>query len=307
MLKVGGVVVEHPRILIQLDSDPHPSVFDAVVAVDSRVDHLLQYSDVEPTNAQQLVHGAMFTRGPEQLCNTAIFVGGSNVAVGDAVGEEIKQAFFGPIRVSVMLDGNGSNTTASAAVVCVGRHVELSQVNALVLGGTGPVGQRVARLLLGQGGRVCLASRNQSRANSARESLVRMLGDDVEDRLEAMGFSDTQNLRTSLSQRNVVFSCGAAGVQLLPAEILSSCKSIKVAVDLNAVPPSGIEGISATDKAVSRGGRIDYGAIGVGGLKMKIHRRAIETLFTSNDLFLDTEQIFEIGCNLEAAKSTVNA
>ena len=57
----------HPRILIQFDSDSHASVFDSVVAVDSGVDHLLQYSNIESTNVRSLVHGAMFTRGPNEL------------------------------------------------------------------------------------------------------------------------------------------------------------------------------------------------------------------------------------------------
>jgi hypothetical protein len=48
---------------------------------------------------------------------------------------------------------------------------------------------------------------------------------------------------------------------------------------------------------------VDYGAIGVGGLKMKIHREAINTLYTRNDLVLDAEEIFEIGKDLESAAS----
>ena len=72
-----------PKILIQLDSDPHPSVFDAVVAVDSGVDRLLQYRAVEPADVRDLVHGAIFTRGPQELMNTAIFIGGSNVKAGE--------------------------------------------------------------------------------------------------------------------------------------------------------------------------------------------------------------------------------
>ncbi len=128
-----------PRILVQLDSDSHASVFDAVVAVDSQVDHLLQYSNIEPTNVRPLVHGAMFTRGPQELKNTAIFIGGSNAAIGDSIGEQVKKSFFGPVRVSVMVDGNGSNTTAAAAVLCAARHTSLASATALVLGGTGPV------------------------------------------------------------------------------------------------------------------------------------------------------------------------
>ncbi|MCC7334145.1 MAG: NmrA family NAD(P)-binding protein [Pirellulaceae bacterium] len=289
-----------PQILIQLDSDPHPSVFDAVVAIDSGIDHLLQYGQVEPTNVRALVHGAMFTRGPAQLASTAIFIGGSNVTLGEAIAAEVAQAFFGPVRVSVMLDGNGSSTTAAAAVLCAARHVELSTLDALVLGGTGPVGQRVARLLVKAGAKVRLASRDAARAELACQQLSGQV-DVGANQLLAVGTSDAGVLQQQLSQASAVFGCGAAGAQLLSQQQLSQASELKVAIDLNAVPPEGLEGIAATDKAVARGGRLDYGAIGVGGLKMKIHRESIRTLFSRNDLVLDAEQIFEIGRQLESA------
>lgn len=297
--------MSNPQILIQLDSDMHPSVFDAVVAIDSGIDHLLQYGQVEPTNVRGLVHGAMFTRGPVQLASTAIFIGGANVAISEAIVSEVTQAFFGPIRVSVMLDGNGSNTTAAAAVLCAARHIDLATIDALVLGGTGPVGQRVARLLLRAGAKVRLASRDAARAEQVCQQIQQHAGNGNADaragRLSAVGTTDGNEFERHLSQVNAVFGCGAAGAQLLTQEQLASAKNLKVAIDLNAVPPEGLAGIAATDKAVARDGRTDYGAIGVGGLKMKIHRESIRTLFSRNDLVLDAEQIFEIGRQLELA------
>ena len=293
--------MQHPRILIQLDSDSHASVFDAVVAVDSGVEHLLQYAEVEPTNAQSLVHGAMFTRGVAHLHNTAIFIGGSNVQVGEAIAAEIRQTFFGPIRVSVMLDSNGSNTTAVAAVLCAARHTELRDVQALVLGGTGPVGQRVARLLLNQGAQVHLVSRYLDRAQRACESIMAVADPQSANRLLPLASSNPQDFSQALSNCTAIFSCGAAGATLLDAAGLQAAEQAQVAIDLNAVPPAGIESISATDKAVRRGNRFDYGAIGVGGLKMKIHRAAVASLFSRNDAYLDAEEILEIGKGLEAA------
>src|SRR5437660_6014245 len=84
------LAMSKPRILIQLDSDPHPSVFDAIVAVDSGVDRLLQYGGVNSSNVRDLVHGAIFTRGPLNLKNTAIFIGGSNVKAGEELLEHVK-------------------------------------------------------------------------------------------------------------------------------------------------------------------------------------------------------------------------
>src|SRR5438874_7591993 len=152
-----------PKILIQLDSDPHPSVFDAVVATDAGVDRLLQYRNVEPADVRDLVHGAIFTRGPQDLMNTAIFIGGSSVKAGEELLAQVTSAFFGPMRVSVLLDANGANTTAAAAVLAAGKHADLRGATATVLGGTGPVGQRAAQLLARQGASVCVCSRTLDR------------------------------------------------------------------------------------------------------------------------------------------------
>jgi hypothetical protein len=143
-----------PKILIQLDSDRHASVFDAVVATDAGVERLLQYGGIEPADVRDLVHGAIFTRGPQDLCNTAIFIGGSSVAVGEKLMAHVTGAFFGPMRVSVLLDSNGANTTAAAAVLAATKHADLRGATAAVLGGTGPVGERAARLLARQGATV---------------------------------------------------------------------------------------------------------------------------------------------------------
>src|ERR1700730_7664913 len=71
------------KILIQLDSDAQASVFDRVVAIDAGADEVFSYADVKPEQVRDLVHGAIFTRGPKELKSTALFIGGSNVAAGE--------------------------------------------------------------------------------------------------------------------------------------------------------------------------------------------------------------------------------
>src|SRR5688572_8620379 len=105
------------NLLLQLDHSIHPSVFDRVVAFDGGADEVMSYGSVAPAAVRDLVHGAIFTRGPKDLHHTAIFVGGTDMAVGEQLFAAAQKAFFGPMRVSVMLDANGSNTTAVAAVV----------------------------------------------------------------------------------------------------------------------------------------------------------------------------------------------
>ncbi|MEQ8838397.1 MAG: methylene-tetrahydromethanopterin dehydrogenase N-terminal domain-containing protein, partial [Lacipirellulaceae bacterium] len=106
-----------PKILVCFDTDPQPSVFDGVVAVDAGVDHLFRHSGITTDDVRDLIYGAIFTRGPEDLKSTAVFVGGSDVIAGEAVMAEVQKTFFGPMRVSAMLDSNGANTTAAATVL----------------------------------------------------------------------------------------------------------------------------------------------------------------------------------------------
>ncbi len=282
------------KILIQLDTDQQPSTFDRVVAVDAGVDQLFSHAGVTPQNATPLVHGAMFTRGVADLKHTAIFVGGSDAAAGEALLKAVRDTFFGPMRVSVMLDSNGCNTTAAAAVVAAARHVELKSATAVVLGGTGPVGQRVAQILASQGSDVRLASRSRVKAEAACSDIRRK---HEAARIEPIT-SDPDAAVQAIGDAHILIAAGAAGVQFLNQGQWSASKSLRVAIDLNAVPPLGLEGIEVTDKTVQRGDITCYGAIGVGGTKMKVHKAALRTLFDTNDHVLDTAAIYAIARNV---------
>jgi hypothetical protein len=284
------------KILIQLDPDPQTSVFDAVVAVDAGVEHLLQYSRVEPAQVQGLVHGAMFTRGGPDLASTAIFIGGSNVAAGEELLRQVIKCFFGPMRVSVLLDANGANTTAAAAVLAAARHTSLKGAVATVLAGTGPVGQRAARLLARQGATVRVASRSLERAQETCAAIAAKVPGASLKPVKTLSAPETA---AALDGAQIAIAAGAAGIELIPPDVRRNCVSLQVAIDLNAVPPLGIAGIEVTDKAKERDGVMYYGAIGVGGTKMKIHRAAIERLFSANNLVLDAEEVFAIGQELQ--------
>src|SRR5690606_8965054 len=135
-----------------------------------------------------------------------------------------------------------SNTTACAAVLAAQRHADLATCKALVLGGTGPVGQRVALLLARQGAEVWLASRTQERAQEACDA--------IQGRLDSAELHAIDNAGiASATQYQVIISAGAAGVQLLSRSDLGQQKQLQVVIDLNAVPPAGIEGIEVTDSA----------------------------------------------------------
>jgi hypothetical protein len=285
--------VDKRTILIQLDSDPQPSVFDRVVAIDAGADEVFSYGGVKPEQVRDLVHGAIFTRGPKDLKRTALFIGGSDVAAGERMlAEACKHMLpqFG-LRVSVLLDANGANTTAAAAVRAAARHLDLPEAPALVLGGTGPVGQRVARLLARQGAEVRVGSRQLARSAAVCEAIRASVPGA---RLEPVATGTADELRAALAGRMLVVAAGAAGVQLLPRSTRAACPELRVAIDLNAVPPPGIEGVEPTAKGTEQNGVFCYGAIGVGDTKMKVHKAAVARLFESNDQVMDAEEVYAL-------------
>jgi hypothetical protein len=285
--------MDKKSILIQLDSDPHPSVFDRVVAIDAGADEVFSYGGVKPEHVRDLVHGAIFTRGPRDLARTALFIGGSDVSAGEKLlAEALKHMLpnFG-LRVSVLLDANGANPTAAAAVRAAGQQLDLASARALVLGGTGPVGQRVALLLAGQGAQVTVGSRQLARATAVADAIRARVS---AAQLEPRAVASSDDLHAALPGKNLVVAAGAAGVVLFPRSARQACPTLRVAIDLNAVPPLGIEGVNATDKGVERDGVIAYGALGVGDTKMKIHKAAVARLFERNDQVLDAEQVYAL-------------
>lgn len=284
------------KVLLQLDPDPQVSTFDSVVAVDSGVDQLFRHGGVTANQVRGLVYGLIFTRSPAELKNSAIFIGGGDVPQAETLLKEATSSFFGPMRVSILFDPNGANTTAAAAVIAAGRHLPLDGAEALVLAGTGPVGQRAARLLARQGARVRVASRKLDKATAVCDALKADIADGT---FLPLAVSNDAGLANALQGAPLVIAAGAANVQLASEQSLQSASDLKVLIDLNAAPPVGLEGVDPMDKAKERDGRICYGAIGVGGTKMKIHKQALVRIFEQNDLVLNAEEIYEIGRELE--------
>jgi hypothetical protein len=280
------------KVLLQLDVDPLASSFDALVAIDSGVEYLLQYAGVNRENLVPLVHGSIFTRGPADLKNTAIFLGGSEAAAAEALYHVACKSFFGPLRVSVMCDPNGANTTAAAAVLNIEKHVPLPKANLVILGGTGPVGSRVARIAAAQGSFVRICSRSEERAAATVESIKQLA---PQARLEPYVYMAESDISRATAGFDVLVAAGAAGASFTLPGWLDHVPGIKVAVDLNAVPPTGLLGIDPRDAGELRSGIVCYGALGVGNLKMKIHKGCLRQLFDSNERCFNTTEIFQYG------------
>ncbi|MGH7629136.1 MAG: NADP-dependent methylenetetrahydromethanopterin/methylenetetrahydrofolate dehydrogenase [Gemmatimonadales bacterium] len=287
------------KLLLQLDSSRLPSVFDQVVAHDAGADAIMSYGGITEGDVRDLIHGCMFTRAPKDLKNTAVWIGGNNMSAGEQLLAMALDSMFKPFTVSVMLDSNGSNTTAVAAVVKIEELVgDLRGKHVVILAGTGPVGQRAAGLLAKDGAHVTITSRKPEQGERARRSIQERFDVPV----EIVGMADPSQAAEVLEGAEVLLSSGPAGVLMVPKAAWAGRKGLLVAVDLNAVAPLGIEGVGLADAGKEREGVAVFGAFGVGNFKTKLHKACVTRLFERNNLVLDAEAIADVARELVTAQ-----
>jgi hypothetical protein len=285
------------KLLLQLDSSRLPSVFDRVVAYDAGADEVMSYGGITEADVRDLIHGCIFTRGPKDLKNTAVFVGGADIAVGEQLLAAATKALFKPFTVSAMLDSNGSNTTAVAAVAKMVKAVgDVRGKRVLIVAGTGPVGIRAAGLFAKAGADVCITSRKAEAGERARDLVLTRFGGKV----TAMAMPDARDAIKACERAELLLNAGPAGVMLVPKQAWANRPGLKVVADVNAVPPLGVEGVELMDDGVTKEGVMCFGALAIGNLKMKVHKACIARLFERNDLVLDAETIADVARELPA-------
>src|SRR3989442_2666447 len=219
------------KLLLQLDSSRLPSVCDRVVAYDAGADEVLSYGGIAEPDVRDLIHGCIFTRGPKDLKHTAVFIGGADMAAGEALLAAARKAFFGPFTVSLMLDSNGSTATAVAAVAKLLQAAgEVRGQRAVVVAGTGPVGLRAAGLLAKAGAEVVITSRKPEAGERARQLVTKRFGGTV----RALPMADTREAARALEGAALVLNAGPAGVQLVPQAAWAKRPGLKAAADVNA-------------------------------------------------------------------------
>ena len=282
------------KLLFHLDTDAQPSAFDQVVAYDGGADAVLAYGGVTAENCFPLVEGAIFTRAPKNKRHTAILIGGGDLTKAQALMEAVKSQFFQGFRVSLMLDANGCNTTAAAAVAMLGAAHTLEGSRATVLAGTGPVGQRAAVMLARSGARVRLTSRVLERAQRACEGIFERYGVTV----EPVAASDEAETAAALKDATFALATGQAGARLMPGEIWRASSSLRAVADVGTCPPLGVEGLEMTDRGRDEDGTLLFGGLAIGALKLRAHREAISRMFESNDQVWDAEETLALAREL---------
>jgi len=272
-----------PTLLHIFAPTKNVSPFDINMAYEAEFDDVIPYSNVTLEEITDLTQDTIFSRGPEGVKRTAIFIGGREFELAVNMLDTARAAMVPPFQVSVVVDPSGAITTSAALVASVehqliastGRGLEGRRT--LVFGGTGPVGVCTGVLFAHAGASTRLVSHlnldhaQQCAAQASRRFEVRLDGAD----------GSTDDAKAALlADAEVVVATAKAGICVLSARDLWHAKQVEVLADVNAVPPAGIEGVGVNDfgKPVSVDGREvpGIGALGVGNVKYKVHTRMLE-------------------------------
>jgi methylene-tetrahydromethanopterin dehydrogenase len=274
-LEPTGITMEKPYILHMLTPEKNLSPFDVNMALDAGWTSAIPYLHVELGEITALVQDAIFSRGPTGVKRTGLFVGGRDAKLAVDMLRAAKKAMVPPFEISAFADPSGAYTTAAAMVAMVERELQtrfgtdFAGKNVLALGGTGPVGQIAAVLAAKAGAKVKIIGRQLERAQNIAAMCNAEFGDG-ETQIE--GDADA-NKGELIKTADVVFATAAAGIQVLSAELVAAAPQLKVAADVNAVPPSGIAGLDAFHKGTpiegSRSGAVGVGALAIGNIKYK--------------------------------------
>ena len=274
--------MERPYILHMFTPGPQMSPFDVNMAADAGYQVLTPYCHVTLEGITGLTQDAIFSRGPKGAARTGLFIGGRDVMLADDMLERARKAMVPPFVVSVCADPSGAYTTAAAIVACTEAALRsagqdgLAQANVLLLGGTGPVGRIAAVLCAREGAHVSLGSRKAPEAEQAARDTGARFGVT----LHAAPTGQPEQLRAALAQADVVMGVAAAGVQVASEADLAVAKRLRVAVDINAVPPAGIAGLGAMDdgKPLAGTSAVGIGALAVGNVKYQVQHRLLAAM-----------------------------
>jgi methylene-tetrahydromethanopterin dehydrogenase len=289
-------------IIHMIDPTANVSPFDINMAVDAGYDVVLPYSNVELWQVNGLVQDAIFSREPEGVKKTAVFIGGRDINLAKQMLDAAKKAMVPPFEISILADPSGAFTTAAALVACVEKELkdkhgmELKDSRALIFGGTGPVGIATGVIASLAGADITLVDHESAaNAQSVADEYNASCGSTMKGTIAASD-ADKAYLLKSV---DIVFCTAKAGVEILNDSILADTESLKVAGDVNAVPPLGIRGLKLQDfgapliHAVNTKGAVGIGALAIGHIKYRTQQALLKLLLeTDKPVYVDFRQAF---------------
>jgi methylene-tetrahydromethanopterin dehydrogenase len=292
------------NILHMMTPLAHMSPFDVNMALDAGYDATASYTNVSLDEVTGLVQDAMFSRSPRDAVRTGVFIGGKDALLALDMLDDARKALFKPFEISLFADPAGSFTTAAAMIAVVEKTLRERKTRALrgaavsVFGATGVVGTASGVIAALEGGSVTFVGRDgMERASRHANEVNRRFCVNI-----AVADGTTPQMRAAiLAETEIVLCTSKAGVRVLDAADIARAEKLLIAADVNAVPPSGIEGVDAHANGTPLGG---HGALGVGALAVgNVKYRTESGLFkqmteSKTPLRLDFRQAFELARTL---------
>jgi methylene-tetrahydromethanopterin dehydrogenase len=293
-----------PFLLFYLDTDEKASPFDICIAYDIGYDAVIPYENVKPEDAKRIAQDALFSRGPKAVKHTCFFIGGKDAEKAEEVFKAVKGTMFQPFKSSIIVDPGGAYTTAAAVVAKMEKGLESNKLGQLkdktcAVFGTGSVGQIAAILLAKLGSDVIIASINPERKDGKEhvEKVARLLAKEHGAKVKGV-FAPTRADKLDLAQKaDVILCAGTRGIRIIDKELFNELKLMKVIVDINAVPPLGVEGLELKDdmKEIAPG-IFGIGALAVGDVKYRLEREILR------EARLEKEEIYNYNSALLLAR-----
>ena len=291
---------ELEKICYFFDTDENASPFDINMAYDAGFDIVIPISKISADQVPKLVQDAIFSRKPS--APTSFFVGGSNVKEGYKIAKEVINSLVPPFECPIIIDPRGSHTTAPCIVAKTMEFARMHNIGDLkgkkvVILGAGPVA-RIAAILSAK--LKCktfiVETWNKSSKNfiqNLAEELSTEAGEDATLIKGIYAVNDDQKFEI-IENAEIIWSLAAVGVQVLSKELMIKLKN-KIVIDINLVPPYGIEGLKPKDNNKEIFPAIfGTGALAVGTLKSEVEASILkEAATTKGKKIFDYNEAFE--------------
>lgn len=285
----------------------HASPFDINMAVDAGYDVTIPYTSVELSDVLPLVQDSIFSRPPGYFNHTGMFIGGRDVNLTADMVQAATKGLVKPFEVSIFADPNGAYTTSAALIAMVDKSLKQSDLSMsgsrLTVFGGGPVGL-CALVLAARAGATPVLARLTPGSPDKTAVIEQFLGR-YDTTVEYLDAQTDQGKIEALESSDVIVSTAKAGIEVLSAELLKHGDRVRVAADVNAVPPAGIAGVGMHDKGTEVPGMskcLGIGALAIGNIKYKTQQGLLKNMLTSKDsVVLDFPEAYAVASEIVAA------
>ena len=296
--------MQKASILHLITSAKNASPFDVNMAIDAGYEQIMPYTNVAPNEVVALTQDAMFSRststkqGLSGVQREALFFGGRDIHLSLAMQKLAKNTMFKPFQVSTMADPSGAFTTAAATLAIIDKHLQsnnqtYTQQTIAVFGATGTVGGAATLIAASLGAKVVLVAHKEL---AQMQDYAQALQEKYAITIEVADGSNDQTKTAVLQSATIAICAAPAGVRVLEKAHFVKSSALKIMADVNAVAPSGIDGVNVNNNGEPILGTqiASFGALAIGDLKYKTQQKLLQNMLVSEvALHIGYKQAFE--------------